>query len=97
HASGPARTARRCRQLASARRQPGAAVTKARSSRRAEAPMARLKEQPQRFSFDPAVRVLTFLRRRADPAGSARFTSTVGSSYLPAEVTQVRTEDGISE
>ena len=40
--------------------------------------MARLKDQPQRFSFDAAVRVLTFLRRRADPAAAARFTSPPG-------------------
>ena len=59
--------------------------------------MARLKDQPQRFSFDAAVRVLTFLRRRADPAAAARFTSTTGSSYLPAEVTQVQVDAGIAE
>ena len=59
--------------------------------------MARLKEQPQRFSFDAAVRILTFLRRRADPAAAARFTSTTGSSYLPSEVTQVQTDGGVSE
>ena len=59
--------------------------------------MVRLKDQPQRFSFDAAVRILTFRRRRADPAGAARFTSTIGSSYLPAEVTQVQIEDGIAE
>jgi type VI secretion system protein ImpH len=59
--------------------------------------MGRLKDQPQRFSFDAAVRVLTFLRRRADPAAAARFTSTTGSSYLPAEVTQVQVDAGIAE
>lgn len=59
--------------------------------------MGYLREQPQRFTFDAAVRVLTFLRRSADPAAVARFTSTTGSSYLPAEVTQVRTEEGTSE
>ena len=59
--------------------------------------MGRLKDQPERFSFDAAVRVLTFLRRRADPAAAARFTSTTGSSYLPAEVTQVQVDAGIAE
>ncbi len=59
--------------------------------------MARLKEQPQRFTFDAAVRVLTFLRRRADPATVARFTSTTGASYLPAEVTQVQIEPPSAE
>ena len=59
--------------------------------------MARLSDEPQRFTFDAAVRILTFLRRRADPAGVARFTSTAGSSYLPAEVTQVRSNPAIAE
>jgi len=59
--------------------------------------MTRLKDEPQRFTFDAAVRILTFLRRRADPAGVARFTSTTGSSYLPAEVTQVQTDVAIGE
>jgi type VI secretion system protein ImpH len=72
-------------------------MTGSRSSRRSVAPMGRLKDQPQRFSFDAAVRVLTFLRRRADPAAAARFTSTTGSSYLPAEVTQVQVDAGIAE
>jgi len=72
-------------------------VTKSRSSRRGETPMACLKGEPQRFSFDAAVRILTFLRRRADPAGAARFTSTTGSSYLPAEVTQVEVDAAIAE
>jgi type VI secretion system protein ImpH len=72
-------------------------VTNSGSPRRGGAPIARLKDQPQRFSFDAAVRVLTFLRRRADPAAVARFTSTTGSSYLSAEVTQVRTDPEISE
>ena len=59
--------------------------------------MSRLKSEPERFSFDAAVRILTFLRRRADPAGAARFTSTTGSSYLAAEVTQVQADNGMSE
>jgi type VI secretion system protein ImpH len=71
-------------------------VTQSRS-RRGGAPIAHLKDQPQRFSFDAAVRILTFLRRRADPGAAARFTSATGSSYLPAEVTQVQTDAGLSE
>lgn len=59
--------------------------------------MERLREQPRRFTFDAAVRVLTFWKRRADPATVARFTSTTGSSYLPAEVTQVKSDSGIAE
>lgn len=72
-------------------------MTESRSSRRRRTPLARLKEQPQRFTFDAAVRVLTFLRRRADPAMVARFTSTTGGSYLPAEVTQVQTDAQTTE
>jgi type VI secretion system protein ImpH len=52
--------------------------------------MARLAAEPQRFTFDAVVRLLTFHRRRADPAGAARFTSVAGSSYLAAEVTEVQ-------
>jgi type VI secretion system protein ImpH len=72
-------------------------VTDSHSPRRVGAPIARLRDQPQRFSFDAAVRILTFLRRRADPAAVARFTSTTGSSYLTAEVTRVQTGAEISE
>ncbi len=72
-------------------------MTNSRSARRRTAAIARLKDQPQSFSFDAAVRILTFLRRQADPAAAARFTSTTGSSYLPAEVTQVRSDAGLSE
>jgi type VI secretion system protein ImpH len=72
-------------------------VTRPRSLRQAGAPIGHLKEQPQRFTFDAAIRILTFQRRRADPATVARFTSATGSSYLPAEVTQVQTEAGIAE
>jgi type VI secretion system protein ImpH len=52
--------------------------------------MARLAAEPQRFTFDAVVRLLTFHRRRADPAGAARFTSVAGSSYPGAEVTEVQ-------
>jgi type VI secretion system protein ImpH len=72
-------------------------MTEFRSPRRDGAAIARLKDQPQRFSFDAAVRVLTFLRRQADPAAAARFTSTTGSSHLSAEVTQIRSDPGLVE
>jgi len=72
-------------------------VTRLRPSERRKPPLARLKEQPHRFTFDAVVRMLMFLHRRADPATVARFTSTTGSSYLAAEVTQVRNDDGIAE
>src|SRR4030095_7746135 len=97
HRGRPPRAARRCRQLARAGRQPGPAVKGSPSSRFGGAPFARFKDEPQRFSFDSAVRLLTFLRRRADPAVAARFTSATGSSYLPAEVTQVQVDAGIAE
>ena len=58
--------------------------------------MARLRAAPQRFSFDAAVRLLTFHRRRPDPAGAARFTSVAGSSYAAAEVTDVQADAGAS-
>lgn len=60
------------------------------SGRRRGTPMARLAAEPQRFTFDAVVRLLTFHRRRADPAGAARFTSVAGSSYPGAEVTEVQ-------
>ena len=71
-------------------------MTKPLSARRSVAPLARLKAEPQRFSFDAAVRLLTFSRRRADPADVARFTSVPGSSYLAAEVTAVQADGSIS-
>jgi type VI secretion system protein ImpH len=61
------------------------------------APLARLKAQPQRFTFDAAVRILTFFRRQADTARSARFTSTTGSSYPAAEVTNVQVDGSLAE
>lgn len=72
-------------------------MTRLRPFEHRSTPIGRLREQPQRFTFDAAVRVLTFWRRRADPAAVARFTSTPGSSYLPAEVTQVKSDSGVAE
>jgi type VI secretion system protein ImpH len=53
--------------------------------------MAQLAAEPQRFTFDAVVRLLTFHRRQADPAAAARFTSVAGSAYPGAEVTAVQT------
>jgi type VI secretion system protein ImpH len=59
---------------------------------RAAAPLARLQAEPRRFTFDAAIRVLTFFRRRADPAEATRFTAVAGSAFLGAEVTDVKVE-----
>lgn len=66
-------------------------------SNRRRPPVTRLQAEPRRFTFDAAVRVLTFFRRRADPAEAARFTSVAGSSFPGAEVTEVKIEPGKSE
>ncbi len=66
-------------------------------SHRRRPPVMRLQAEPRRFSFDAAVRVLTFFRRRADPAEAARFTSVAGSSFPGAEVTEVKIEPGKTE
>ncbi len=49
----------------------------------------RLEAEPQRFTFDAAVRVLTIFRREADPAAAARFANVSGSAFLGAEVSEV--------
>lgn len=64
--------------------------------RRREAPLLRLKAEPQRFAFDAAVRLLTFHRRRSDPAEAVRFTSAAGSSYAAAEITDVQADSSMS-
>jgi type VI secretion system protein ImpH len=51
--------------------------------------VARLQAEPRRFTFDAAVRVLSFFRRQADPAEATRFTTVAGSSFAGAEVTEV--------
>jgi type VI secretion system protein ImpH len=58
------------------------------------AALARLLAEPRRFTFDAAVRVLTFYSRRADMAQAVRFTSVAGSSFPGAEVTDVKVEAG---
>ena len=69
-------------------------MSPARTSAHGQPALARLEAQPQRFTFDAAVRILTFFRRQADPAEAAHFTSAAGSSFLPAEVSEVKIEDG---
>ena len=63
---------------------------------RRAAPLLRLKAEPQRFTFDAAVRLLTFHRRHSDPGEAARFTSATGSSYAAAEITEVQADGSTS-
>jgi type VI secretion system protein ImpH len=72
-------------------------VTTAQSADRARPALARLQAEPRRFTFDAAVRVLAFLRRRADPAEAARFTAVAGSSFPGAEVSDVKIAPGSPE
>jgi type VI secretion system protein ImpH len=67
-------------------------VSGSRTSARARPPLARLQSEPQRFTFDAAVRILAFFRRRSDLAETARFTAVAGSSFLGAEVSGVTVE-----
>jgi type VI secretion system protein ImpH len=69
-------------------------VSAARARAGAGSALARLQAEPQRFTFDAAVRILCFLRRRADPAEAARFASVAGSAYLGAEVSEAKVEPG---
>ena len=68
--------------MAGAGRRAGAAVTD-----RSAADL--LAAEPRRFTFDAAVRVLTYLRRRADPADAARFRTAPGLAYPAVEVAGV--------
>lgn len=61
-------------------------------SRRPRSAWARLQAEPRRFTFDAAVRLLTFHRRQPDPAEATRFTAVAGSAYSGAEVTEVRSD-----
>jgi type VI secretion system protein ImpH len=58
--------------------------------------LARLLAEPRWFSFDAAVRLLSFHRRQADPARAARFATLAGSSYPGAEVTDVAVDGAMS-
>lgn len=56
-------------------------------------PLASLLARPQRFSFDAAVRVLSFARRTHDPAEAGRFQSAPGLGFPSAEVSDVTQGD----
>lgn len=62
------------------------------SGRRRGTALARLLAEPRRFTFDAAMRILTFFRHRADPAEAAHFTAVAGSSFPGAEVTEVQVD-----
>jgi type VI secretion system protein ImpH len=64
------------------------------SFRPRSAAVERLRAEPHRFTFDAVVRLLTFFRRRADPAEALHFTAVAGSSFLGAEVTEVTLDAG---
>ena len=55
---------------------------------------ARLLREPRRFTFDAAVRVLSFARRHPDPAEDLRFGSSIGTAFAAAEVTAVNDDAG---
>lgn len=63
-------------------------------SRRRATILARLRAEPRRFTFDAAVRILTFFRRQPDPAEAAHFTAVAGASFPGAEVTAVQDAAG---
>lgn len=56
----------------------------------AASPLVRLLAEPRRFTFDAAVRLLSFRRRQADPAEAARYASAVGLAFPGAEVTSIQ-------
>src|SRR5262249_20221642 len=89
-----ARTFRGGRLVASARRQSGSAMNIRGSFRQRSAALERLRAEPRRFTFDAVVRILTFFQRRANPAEAVRFTADAGSSFLGAEVTEVKLDSG---
>jgi type VI secretion system protein ImpH len=57
-------------------------------------PLARLLARPQSFRFDAAIRVLLRARRTADPAEAMRFRSIPNFSFPPADITEVKQQDG---
>ncbi len=52
-------------------------------------PLERLAKEPERFSFDAAVRLLSAARRKPDPAQAARFHAPHGLAYPPGDVVRV--------
>ena len=59
----------------------------------ARSPETRLARDPRRFSFDAAIRILTFSRKRADPSQAAQLVSSAGLDYPAAEVIGVDASD----
>ena len=55
---------------------------------------ARLVAEPRRFTFDAAIRVMTFRRRRSDPAEAVRFGAATGVAFPGAEITALREVPG---
>jgi len=49
-------------------------------------PYARLLAEPKRFCFDAAMRVLTRTAKTADLAETARFRTSPGLAYPPADI-----------
>lgn len=73
-------------------RQSGVTVNTGGSFRPTSSALERLRAEPRRFTFDAVVRILTFFRRCADPAEAVRFTAVAGSSFLGAEVIEVKVD-----
>ncbi|MFH5926821.1 type VI secretion system baseplate subunit TssG [Roseomonas xinghualingensis] len=57
--------------------------------RRGRSALERLVADARHFSFDAAVRLLSFARRQPGPAEAARFSSIGGAAYSGSEVTAV--------
>ncbi|WP_170985299.1 type VI secretion system baseplate subunit TssG [Roseomonas sp. AR75] len=55
-------------------------------TKEARAPLERLQAEPERFSFDAALRLLCADRRTAEPAEAARFHAPHGLAYPPGDV-----------
>lgn len=76
--------------MACRRRQSGFVVNTGGPFRPRSPVLEQLRAEPRRFTFDAVVRIISFFQRRADPAEAARYTAVAGSSFLGAEVTEVR-------
>jgi len=76
--------------VACRRRQSGFVVNTGGPYRPRSPVLEQLRAEPRRFTFDAVVRIISFFQRRADPAEAARYTAVAGSSFLGAEVTEVR-------
>lgn len=59
-------------------------------------PLARLAEEPQRFGFDAAIRVLLHAGRTVDPGDIVRFRTGSSLAYPPSDVLELRArEEGV--